>query len=121
MLNVFDNWKSFFASLKDYNKNPSKYLGRPKIPNYIKNTMRLATFSNQDCVIKDNKFLKFPKTKEKLNIGKLCYTNEKLKSDRVIPKNCQFTVDIIFEVNTFQLISERTNRVMTIDIEIDNL
>ena len=71
MHNVFDDWKSFFASLKDYKENPSKYLGRPKIPNYIKNTMRIATFSNQDCIIKDNKFLKFPKTKERLNIGKL--------------------------------------------------
>ena len=28
-------------------------------------------FTNQDCVIKENKYLKFPKTKEKLNIGKL--------------------------------------------------
>ena len=121
MRNVFDNWKSFFASLKDYNKNPSKYLGRPKIPNYIKNTVRLATFSNQDCVIKDNKFLKFPKTKEKLNIGKLGYTKEKLKSVRVIPRHSQFVVEIIFEENTVELISETPNRVMTIDLGIDNL
>jgi len=121
MINVFDNWKSFFASLKDYKKNPSKYLGRPKIPNYIKNTMRIATFSNQDCVIKDNKFLKFPKTKERLNIGKLGYTNERMKSVRVIPKHGQFVVEIIFEVNTVELISETPTRVMTIDLGIDNL
>jgi putative transposase len=26
------NWKSFFKSIKDYNVNPQKYLGRPKLP-----------------------------------------------------------------------------------------
>src|SRR5690625_7462799 len=102
MLNVFDNWKSFFASLKDYNENPTKYLGRPKIPNYIKNTMRLATFSNQDSVIKDNKSLKFPKTNKKLNIRKLCYTNKKIKSISIVPRHCQFDVEIILEVYTIE-------------------
>ena len=29
------NWKSFFRSIKDYAKNPSKYLGRPKLPKYL--------------------------------------------------------------------------------------
>src|SRR5699024_6398250 len=116
MRNVFDNWKSFFASLKDNNKNPSKYLGRPKIPNDIKNTEIITTVSNKDYIIKDNKFLKFPKTKEKLNIGKLGYTKEKLKSVRVIPRHSQFVVEIIFEVNTVELISETPNRVMTIDL-----
>ena len=43
-------------------------------------------FSNQDCVIKDNRFLKFPKTKERLNIGKLGFTEEKLKQVRILPK-----------------------------------
>ena len=121
MRNVFDDWKSFFASLKDYKENPSKYLGRPKIPNYIKKTMRIAIFSNQDCVIKDNKFLKFPKTKERLNIGKLGYTSEKLKSVRVIPKHGRFVVEVIFETEAVELISETPKRVMTIDLGVDNL
>ena len=28
------DWKSFFASMKDWKKNPEKYKGRPKIPRY---------------------------------------------------------------------------------------
>lgn len=28
------NWKSYFASLKDYKKNPNKYLGCPRQPKY---------------------------------------------------------------------------------------
>ncbi|UJL47376.1 transposase [Virgibacillus sp. NKC19-16] len=120
MRNAFDDWQSFFASLKDYKENPSKYLGRPRIPGYIKSAMRIATFSNQDCTIK-NKCLKFPKIKEKLNLGKLGYTNEKLKSVRVIPKYGQFVVEIVFEGNIAEPISEIPKRVMAIDLGIDNL
>ena len=28
------NWKSFFASIRDWKKNPSKYTGRPSLPKY---------------------------------------------------------------------------------------
>lgn len=29
---VDDAWKSFFSAVKEYNKNPMKFPGRPKIP-----------------------------------------------------------------------------------------
>ncbi|MHC5832248.1 MAG: RNA-guided endonuclease TnpB family protein, partial [Nostoc sp.] len=28
------NWKSFFEATKAYNQDPSKFLGRPKLPKY---------------------------------------------------------------------------------------
>jgi putative transposase len=31
---LYKNWKSFFASVKEYRKNPSKFLGQPKLPKY---------------------------------------------------------------------------------------
>src|SRR2546425_1187495 len=35
ILMVLDrNWKSFFEALKAYNEDPSKFLGRPKLPKY---------------------------------------------------------------------------------------
>ena len=34
MKTVFQNWKSFYASLREYKMNPSKCKGRPKIPGY---------------------------------------------------------------------------------------
>ena len=73
---VFQNWKSFYASLKDYKQNPLKYKGKPRIPKYIRSMEKEVVFTNQDCVIKNNKFLKFPKTKEQLNIGKLGIVKE---------------------------------------------
>ena len=34
-LRILDkSWKSFFVAIKDWSKNPSKYLGRPRLPKY---------------------------------------------------------------------------------------
>lgn len=36
-LRVLDkNWKSYFKAIKDWKKSPSKYLGMPKLPKYLK-------------------------------------------------------------------------------------
>ncbi|MBB6445167.1 RNA-guided endonuclease InsQ/TnpB family protein [Bacillus benzoevorans] len=122
MKTVFKNWKSFYVSLKDWKVNPAKYTGKPNIPRYSRATMKEIEFTNQDCVIKENKFLKFPKTKEKLNIGKLGSTSNKLKSVRVIPRYDQFVVELVFEKPELE---ERekcvSSRFMSIDLGIDNL
>ena len=52
MKGVFQNWKSFLASLKDYKKNPNKYAGMPRIPKYIRSSEKEILYTNQDCIIK---------------------------------------------------------------------
>ena len=48
------NWKSFLISVKDYTKNPSKYLGKPRIPSYKKKDGRFTcTLTNLQTQIKD--------------------------------------------------------------------
>ena len=54
-------------------------------------------FTNQDCVIKKNKFLKFPKTKEQLNIGKLGLRRE-IKTGTCDPKYNQYVVELVVDV-----------------------
>lgn len=121
MKTVFSTWKSFFESIKEYKANPSRFSGKPNIPRYIKASQKEAEFSNQDCVIKDNRFLKFPKTKERLNIGKLGSTTSDLKCVRVIPKYDFFVVELVFEVPTFEKNEAAPSRMMAIDLGIDNL
>ncbi|MGP7816328.1 RNA-guided endonuclease InsQ/TnpB family protein [Niallia sp. 01092] len=121
MKNVFQNWKSFFASLKEYKKNPSKFKGRPRIPRYSRCSEKEVLFTNQDCVIKQNKFLKFPKTKEKLNIGKLGYSKGKLKQVRVIPKYGQYVVELVVDVPHSIDELKPNGKYMSIDIGIYNL
>ena len=118
---VFQNWKSFYASLKDFKANPSKYKAKPRIPKYIRSAEKEVIFTNQDCVIKDNKFLKFPKTKERLNIGKLGLSVGKLKQVRVIPKYKEYIVELVMDVPVEQIEYVDNGRYMGIDLGIDNL
>ena len=48
------NWKGYFVAAKDYKQNPSKYLGRPKLPKYKKKDgLFVLTLTNQNCKLKD--------------------------------------------------------------------
>lgn len=123
MKQVFQDWDSYYKALKDYKVHPNKYSGKPKIPKYAKKDGRkIAFFSNQTCKIKDNKYLKFPKTKIKLNIGKLGKINGKLKEVRVVPYRSYYEVEIVFELKETKanLKTETPKRIMGIDLGIDN-
>jgi putative transposase len=118
---VFQNWKSFYASLADYKENPMKYKAKPRIPKYCRSKEKEIIFSNQDCVIKDGKYLKFPKTKDRLNIGKMGTLQGKLKQVRVIPKYHEYIVELVRDVPFKQEMLVDNKRYMSIDLGIDNL
>jgi len=120
--NVVQNWTSFFASLKDFKKNPGKYQGRPSIPSYLpKGSRKESTLSNQICKIKDGKFLSFPKTKRKINIGKLANFNGTFQQVRIIPKHNCFTIELVFLIELKKQLSDKTERCMSIDLGLDNV
>ncbi|CEI80754.1 putative transposase [Oceanobacillus oncorhynchi] len=118
---VFQNWRSFYGSLREYKKNPVKFKARPRIPGYCRSKEKEITFSNQDCMVKDNKFLKFPKTKARLNIGKLGYSEGRLKQVRVVPKYGQYVVELVFQIPAKAEKKESKNRFMSVDLGMDNL
>lgn len=119
MRGVCTDWKSFFAALSAYKKNSTGFTGRPQLPNYIRAKYKTVPLTNQDCVIQ-GKYLKFPLTKHRLNIGKLGCTDLPLKSVRVVPKHGTFVVELVMEVDTV-LSSVWNSRKMGIDLGIDNL
>ena len=121
MKRVFQNWQSFFASLMDYKQHPSKYKARPKIPRYSRAQEKEILFTNQDCVVKDQTYLKFPKTKEQLNIGKVGSLNRTLKQVRVIPKYGSFVVELVMEAETLPKEKPSKQRLLSLDLGIDNL
>ncbi|WP_080873715.1 RNA-guided endonuclease InsQ/TnpB family protein [Oceanobacillus timonensis] len=121
MRTVFQNWKAFYGSLREYKKNPIKFKARPNIPSYCRLKEKEVVFSNQDCVVKAKKFLKFPKTKLCLNIGKLGYSEGKLKQVRVVPKYGHYVVELVFQVPIEVEKKESKNRFLAVDLGIDNL
>jgi putative transposase len=117
---AFQNWLSFFASMKDYRKHPGKYSGKPHIPGYSRSKVKEVVFSNQDCVIKEQKFLKLPKTKLQLNIGKLGCTGGQLKQVRVVPRHGHYVVEMIF-VYQIEKKEAALENALAIDLGVDNL
>jgi len=117
---VFQAWSSFFTSIREYNKHPQKYTGRPRIPGYTKSNVKEVFFSNQDCMIKAGKFLKLPKTRLRLNIGKLGCTNGKLKQVRVVPNHGHYVIELVFSYPQLQHKTSKSH-LMAIDLGINNL
>lgn len=111
------NWKSFFKVAQDYNKNPSKYLGRPKLPKYKKKDGRnILIFTNQNCRLK-NGYIHFP---QKMN-GFTIKTNLKnFQQVRIIPKNNKFVIEIVYN-KRIEESKEDNNRYVSIDLGLDNL
>jgi len=122
MKTCFQDWKSFFTSLKDYKNSPEKYSGRPKIPGYqTKGGFKEAVFSNQICKIKDDKFLSFPLTKERLNIGKIFCSAGKFQQVRVVPKYNEFVVEVIFCLGEEKEIKAKKQNCLSIDLGINRI
>lgn len=110
------NWKSFFASIKDYN-NPSKYLGRPKLPKYKpKNGRNVLILTNQNCKIK-NGYIKFPKKFKGLLIKTKIRNG--LQQVRVIPKDKYLVIEIVYKIEDVEPLVDN-DRYVGIDLGLDN-
>ena len=111
------NWVSFFKQLKDFAKNPSKYKGRPKIPNYLdKDGRYMFSLTNQNCKLKGG-YIVFPKS---FNGFTLKTKVDNLKQVRIIPKGNYYQIEIIYEVKELPM-KEDNNRYFSVDLGVTNL
>lgn len=110
---LFKNWKSYWASIKDWKKSPSKYLGKPKLPNYKKETS-IVVFTNQQVRIK-NGFVHFPKntiSPIKTKVDNICQV-------RIIPLPNTFKIEIIYEKENTDLKLNKDN-ILSLDLGLNN-
>ena len=116
------NLRGYFASIKDYKKNPAKYTGRPKFPKFRKSNDRFQViFTNQAAKLVGNTINIATKTFEnKLSIT--LRTNSATKLCQVVfaPRNDYFLVYVSYEVEDV-IISQKSNKVASIDIGLKNL
>lgn len=117
------NWKSFFASIKDWGKNKDKFLGRPKLPKYLKKDSNfLLILTNQNCKIRDG-IIQFPKTFKGFTITPRFIKKENFVSFqqiRCIPKKNRIIVELIYKINVLEKKADN-QRYIGIDIGVDNL
>ena len=114
--------RGYFASIKDYKKNPKKYTGMPRFPKFRKSGERFQViFTNQVAKL-DGQIVKIaPRVFE----NKLCIrlrTNsvKKLCQVTFAPRNDYFLVYVIYEADDL-VISQNSNKVAAIDIGLTNL
>ena len=122
-LKILDkNWKSFFVAIKDWSKNPSKYLGRPKLPKYKeKNGRAFLGIDNIKFSI-TNGYIRFSwKPLNPLNniFNTKIPINSKLMQCRFIPQGSNYIMEIVYEIDVPET-TEKTTNIMAIDLGIDN-
>ena len=115
------NWKSFFVGLKEYEKNPSKFLGRPQIPKYLKKDGRyLWMIPNNSCYYdKENGELHF-RIKKLHSVKWKCQCLGRLIQVRFIPRGCVYVMEIVYEIEVPNILTNN-NRVVGIDLGVNNL
>ena len=116
------NLRSYFASIKDYKKDPAKYTGRPNFPKFRKSGERhQVIFTNQSAKLVGNTINIAPKTFEnKLSITLRTTSAKKLCQVVFTPRNDYFLVYVIYEVEDV-MISQKSDKVASIDIGLKNL
>lgn len=121
-LRVLDkNWKSYFRAIKDWKKNPSKYLGMPKLPKYLKRDGRFP------WMIPNNQ-LHYNYEKRTVHISNRllndyewkCRCLGRIIQVRFIPRGSCYVMEIVYETEIPDVKAE-SNRITSIDLGVDNL
>lgn len=111
-------WKSFFVAIKDWKKNPTKYLGMPRLPKYLKKAGRYLWFiKNNICYIKDG-VLHF-QVKRLSGITFPTKAQGRLIQVRFVPRGSCYVMEIITEVEILEQPTQSKN-IASIDLGIDN-
>ena len=114
------NWKSFFVAIKDWSKHKEKYLGKPKLPKYLKKDGRyIWMIPNNTCYLKDDNTIHFGIRKLQSIIWK---TNAKgrLIQIRFVPRGVNYTMEVVTEIEVPDIIDKEAQRIASIDLGVNN-
>lgn len=111
-------WKSFFKANKDYQKNPEKYLGRPKIPKYLpKDGRQVYMLKNIQCSLQDGLFRISYKPFNQYSVR--THAKGKLMQCRFVPKKEYYIMEIVYEIDVPEC-DENIDRICSIDLGVEN-
>ena len=116
------NLRSYFAAIKDYTKNSSKYTGRPCFPKFRKSGDRFqVVFTNQSAKLTGQTITIAPRTFEnKLSIKLRTRSAKKICQVVFAPRNNYFLVCVYYEIED-PIISQCSNKIAAIDVGLSNL
>lgn len=115
---LYRNWKSYFQSFKSYQKDKTKFNGRPRIPKYKPRAEKghyIALFTNQQIKLRAGKII-FPKP---ANLKPIKTKASSIEQVRIVPSTACFIVEVIYEK---EIIPAETidSSVASIDLGVNN-
>lgn len=121
-LRVLDkNWKSYFRAIKGWKKNPSKYLGMPKLPKYLKKDGRFPwMIPNNQLVYDYEKGTVYIRNRLLNDYEWKCRCLGRIIQVRFIPRGSCYVMEIVYETEIPDVKVE-SNRIASIDLGVDNL
>ena len=117
------NWKSYFASIKDYSKNPEKYNGKPKLPKYkdIEKGREQVRIKNSQCRMKGGYiYFSWKPLKSLNNYFKSIYPNDRIFQARFKIRNGDYILEVVHKVDV-QDLEIKNLRIAAIDLGVNNL
>jgi putative transposase len=123
LLMVQHNFKSYFKSLSEFYKSPSKFKSRPKLPKYLDtiNGRFITSYTNQaiskKVFIKSNKILL---SKTNIEIYTKITNFNQINCVRIIPKIGHYVIEIVYTVSDTIKLNDN-NRYISIDLGVNNL
>lgn len=121
-LQVLDrNWKSFFIAIKDWKRNPNKYLGMPKLPKYKKKNGRFTWFLKNNQIYFKSGYLWF---KLKVFNGYKFKTHltdkDRIISIRFVPRGSIYVMEIVYEKEVSESNINGSKNICGIDLGVNN-
>ncbi|MHA1690080.1 MAG: RNA-guided endonuclease InsQ/TnpB family protein [Candidatus Heimdallarchaeaceae archaeon] len=114
------NWKAYFLTLKEWKKQPNKFLSCPRSPSFKKPSgENIAGFSNQQARIV-NGWLILPK-KVKFTLKTRLTAQDDLREVRVIPRGVGYTVEVVYHKHLPRTQSKKKSKKGSIDLGLTNL
>lgn len=115
------NWKSYFRSIKDWKEHPIKYLGMPRLPNYLPKDGRFPwMIPNNQCHYDYDKSTVYISNRMVNDYEWKCRCLGRLIQVRFIPHSGYIAMEIVYEIEVENKEVE-SNRIASIDIGVDNL
>jgi putative transposase len=115
IINLFQNWKSFWKLLKTKNLK-----GKPKMPKFKHKTegRNLLIFTNQNARLQKDGFIKFHNLTN-LNPVKTKVNKDSLKQARIIPRSSCYVIEVVYEKEKEERDLD-SSQYLSIDLGINN-
>lgn len=115
------NWKSYFKGIKEWKKNPTKFLGMPKLPGYLPKDGRfLWMIPNNHCHYDYEKGTVYMSNRLVNDYEWKCRCLGRLIQVRFVPHSGYISMEIVYEIE-LENIDTDSERIAAIDLGVDNL